>query len=113
MTSVVYSVAKVVPITPFLLGIQVLFKGLQLPRWGILGWWEGEKFPSESAFGRSATSKYEGVEHTRDKVRTCAELQRASRILDSRAFAFSLNVGSSTYLWKVGHEQTRLSQAHK
>ena len=34
MTSVVYSVAKVVPITPFLLGIQVLIKGLQLPRWG-------------------------------------------------------------------------------
>ena len=28
------SVAKVVPITPFLLGIQVLIKGLQLPRWG-------------------------------------------------------------------------------
>ena len=34
MTSVAYSVAKVVPITPFLLGIQVLIKGLQLPRWG-------------------------------------------------------------------------------
>ena len=38
MTSVAYSAAKVVPITPFLLGNQrgnkVLIKGLQLPRWG-------------------------------------------------------------------------------
>ena len=31
MTSVDYSAAKVVLITPFLLGIQVLIKGLQLP----------------------------------------------------------------------------------
>ena len=34
MTSVAYSVAKVVPITPLLLGIQVLIKGLQLQWWG-------------------------------------------------------------------------------
>ena len=46
MTSVVYSVAKVVPITPFLLGIQVLIKGLQLPRWGTPSGRESPAFTS-------------------------------------------------------------------
>ena len=49
MTSVVYSVAKVVPITPFLLGIQVLIKGLQLPRWGTPSGRESPAFTKTAA----------------------------------------------------------------
>ena len=50
MTSVAYSVAKVVPITPFLLGIQVLIKGLQLPRWGTPSGRESPAFTSSQPF---------------------------------------------------------------